>query len=165
MKKIPVKLPNRDEYVLAMVDDEDFQYLTKFEWVVSSSGYVATWISEERTYRYMHKMLLSEAAMVDHRNRNPLDNRRSNLRRRTPSQNNMNQRAHRDNSSGYRGVHYRSDVKKFRAQIKVDGKILNLGHFANKIDAALAYDHAAIKHFGEFANPNIIGKEEENGKD
>jgi hypothetical protein len=59
------------------------------------------------------------------------------------------------NKSGYRGVSWVSRSARWYASIKVDGRSKNLGYFCNVEDAALAYDEAAVKFFGEFAHPNF----------
>jgi hypothetical protein len=87
----------------------------------------------------------SRAVQVDHINRDPLDNRRANLRLCTASQNNGN----RPPRNGMKGVFpFRS---RFRARIKVEGRTINLGGYATACAAARAYDASALEHFGEFA--------------
>ncbi|NJL24591.1 MAG: hypothetical protein HC902_05085 [Calothrix sp. SM1_5_4] len=61
-------------------------------------------------------------------------------------------------SSTYRGVSYSKTDGKWRAGIEVDGRSINLGHFTNEDDAALAYNKAARKHFGEMAYQNQVGR-------
>lgn len=59
------------------------------------------------------------------------------------------------NTSGFRGVHYCHEQRRWKANIYVEGRNLNLGRFDAKEDAALAYDEAAIFHFGMNARPNF----------
>lgn len=89
--------------------------------------------------------------IVDHANRNPLDNRRRNLRFATPSLNTVNRKYR--NKTGFRGV--AENDGKFIARIWVDKKKRYLGNFATAELAALAYDKAAIAAFGEFALLNF----------
>jgi hypothetical protein len=92
---------------------------------------------------------------IDHINRDTLDDRWINLREATGSQNNANKRVyHKPNSTGYKGVKLRASGK-FQAEICVLGKQYNQGHFDTAEKAALAYDQAAKKHFGEFATFNF----------
>lgn len=107
---------------------------------------------------------------IDHKNRDKSDNTRSNLRFCTPSQNNINRGAY--GKSKYNGVFPFIDTRKrlnkelekkrkmskpkFISKISVNGKKIHLGTFINEIDAAKAYNEAAKKYHGEFANLNIV---------
>lgn len=104
----------------------------------------------------MHQMVLpvSGKYVPDHINGNGLDNRRSNLRVATYSQNAMNQKP-RFGDSKYRGV-TRAGTR-WRALIGVNGRQIYLGKHATEIEAAQAYDDAAKVHHGEFANLNFSG--------
>jgi hypothetical protein len=92
---------------------------------------------------------------VDHRNRNGLDNRRSNLRSATHSQNAMNRRRNTLNRSGFKGVGYDRDAGLWRARVGIANRRKHLGRFISVVDAALAYDRAARMEFGEFARINF----------
>ena len=90
---------------------------------------------------------------VDHINGNGLDNRRSNLRPASRSQNGANRGAPSNNTSGFKGVtRFRL---KWMAKIQVHGRTIHLGLFATPQEAARAYDTAALEHFGEYARPNF----------
>ena len=112
---------------------------------------------------YLHRLLLAppEGVQVDHRNGNGLDNRRSNLRVATRSQNNANKE--QSNSTGFRGVF--KDKGAFRAQIAGDraaigrSKTIHLGTYSSAELAARAYDRAALERFGEFARLNFPARE------
>lgn len=101
---------------------------------------------------YIHRLLLPNSKMVDHENTNGLDNRRSNLRDCTKSQNGMNTTAYCHNTSGVKGVSWNSQMKKWKANIKVKGKGIFLGYHSLLEDAAEARRTAEEKHFGNFAN-------------
>lgn len=88
---------------------------------------------------------------VDHINGVRTDNRWCNLRAATRSQNLQNMGRRRDNLSGVKGVGYDRAKRRWRAQIKVDGRNLHVGRFDTKEEAAAAYAAAAEKYFGEFA--------------
>lgn len=92
---------------------------------------------------------------IDHINGDKLDNRFINLREATNSQNKMNAGKHIDNTSGYVGVFFERRIKKWRSQIHVNGKRLQLGCFKNPVSAAMEYDLAAKKHHGKFARLNF----------
>jgi hypothetical protein len=91
---------------------------------------------------------------VDHVNGNRLDNRITNLRVATRSQNSANQILRGMNSSGFKGVVWDKKRSLFSARIKVQGVMLNLGRFKTAQEAAITYDFAAAKHFGKFAKTN-----------
>lgn len=114
---------------------------------------------EKRATELMHRVILSRildrpllrSEIVDHKNRNPLDNRRENLRLATISQNSMNAGIRSDNDSGYKGVCWRKDKQKWEAYIKFNGKRQFLGYFGTPQSAHKAYCIAAKEMFGEFA--------------
>lgn len=88
---------------------------------------------------------------VDHKNLDPLDNRRSNLRLATSSQNKTNQSKHQSNTSGFKGICWISSRGKWIAKIRVSKRVIYLGEFDTPEKAHEAYCEAAIKYHGEFA--------------
>jgi hypothetical protein len=90
--------------------------------------------------------------MIDHINRNPNDNRISNLREATSSQNQMNTIKRVTNTSGYKGVCWDKREKKWRAQTRANNKVVTVGYFKNIEDASIAYQNASIKYHGNFSN-------------
>ena len=86
---------------------------------------------------------------IDHIDGNGLNNRFSNLRLASHSQNICNSRVRRDNKLGIRGVSRRGN--RFRARIRISGKRIDLGYFDTPEEASVAYQKAAQEHFGEFA--------------
>lgn len=97
--------------------------------------------------------LFDVPAVVDHKNRITTDNRPGNLRAATYSQNSINTGLSQRNTSGYRGVSYCKNGKKWRAMIHVDKRKICLGNFKNIEDAAEAYRESAVFHYGEYASP------------
>lgn len=106
----------------------------------------------------MHRVIMevSDEYKVDHINHDTLDNRRENLRICKQEQNLRNRIKKGDFSSIYKGVHKCGRRKeKWQATISFSKKHIYLGRYESEIDAACAYDVAAIKHFGEFALLNF----------
>jgi len=108
---------------------------------------------------YMHRVILSRMLgrellrneYVDHIHGNTLDNRRSEIRLSTPSQNNMNKHKQSNNTSGYKGVYLCKRSNKWRVSIWANGKRKAFGHFDNAADAYIAYCKEAANLHGEFA--------------
>jgi HNH endonuclease len=103
----------------------------------------------------LHRFLLGitdPRIKVDHRDGDGLNNQRGNLRIATSQQNSAN---HRTRSGRFHGVQLHSGGK-WQAHIRVNRKLIHLGTFTDKVQAARAYDEAAREHFGEFANTNFM---------
>lgn len=131
--------------LVAKVDAADAEWLNQWKWSASAchrGRHVAVRRGEGRTV-YMHREILGltpgDGLEADHLNHNILDNRRANLRVVTPAQNKEGQPS-RGGSSRFVGVTWDGRRAKWRAQIQVDGKMLNLGRFPSEIDAARARD-------------------------
>lgn len=138
-----------------LFDKDDFDLIKSHTWHKTKRGYIATNIN--RKLIPMHKLILNSNAEIDHRNRDKTDNRRFNLRECTHKQNMSNMPKFKTNKSGYKGVSYCKKSGKWLAQITHNYKSIRLGYFDAPEKAASAYDEAAIKYFGEFANLNFKG--------
>ena len=170
MKKIFLSgIKGKNKFVL--VDDDDFKRLSKFKWNLvcgrPDNCYAARSLyfgggRKKRKYKLilMHKQIIDtpKGMNADHINRNTLDNRKENLRVSTYSQNKINQKMRRDNSSGYRVVYFTKENlnKCWRAVITKERKVINIGSFSTKIEAAIAYNEFAIKYHGKFAQLNKV---------
>lgn len=110
-----------------------------------------------RTAQRLHTFLTGWPR-VDHHNGDGLDNRRTNLRQATKSQNSANADLRADNRSGFKGVRWEQRRRRWRAEIRLAGRSRWLGYFDTAEDAARAYDGAALEFFGAFACVNFDGK-------
>lgn len=110
------------------------------------------------TRPFLHRVIMGitdRRVQIDHINRNGLDCRRSNLRICSQQENVFNTRPHKVSTSRFKGVYWYSSAKRWRAVIRPCGKHVHLGTFTSEADAAIAYDNAARKFFGEFAYLNF----------
>lgn len=139
-----------------IVDDFDYEYLSKFKWCITNNGYAGRNCGESRKRLLMHREIVKPplGMDIDHINGNKLDNRRSNLRIATRSENMRNSKKRIDNSSGFKGVVFYKRDKNWRAYIKINYKQIHLGYFDTAMKAARAYDNAAILYSGIFAKTN-----------
>ena len=148
-----------------IVDDEDYEKFASFKWFAhksTSKHYAArSLISGRRVL--LHREIIGIKTdykhiktQVDHINSNSLDNRKSNLRICSNSQNSKNRSIGSNNRSGYKGVFFHKRSKSWQAMIRVDGKRLWLGSFKNKKDAAIKYNQSAKENHGEYAKINFV---------
>lgn len=145
------------------ISQEDYEVLSKHKWSAAwnknTSSYYATRnhvYMGKKVHVRMHRFLLLGMEMgrdrlVDHMNRDTLDNRRCNLRICTPGQNMANSRIHSNNSSGFKGVCFYKSRGEWVARIKIDNKYIFLGSYTCPQKAHAAYCEAAVRLRGEFA--------------
>lgn len=150
---------------IAVVDDDDYERISKYKWSLS--------IRKTRMYAmrsegprgnnkkyYMHREIINieEGMDVDHINGNGLDNRKENLRVVSRQDNLRNMRNIRGGSSKYKGVYLYSERlrKPWMAMIRINKRGKYLGYYKTEEEAALAYNKAAIEHFGEMAKLNDV---------
>ena len=147
----------------AIIDDEDFENVNRHKWYLAHSYAVRrvtnhNWkvlgLPKQRELS-MHRFLMNPPSgkHVDHINGDALDNRRCNLRICTPHQNSMNIRI---KNGRYKGVSWNCLSKKWQATIKFNNKGYHLGHYADPVEAAKAYNAKAKEFFGPFACLNTF---------
>lgn len=147
-------------------DLEDYDKIKNYCWSVSKSGYVYTKIlNKGKPYSlYLHRCIfnnLDSKFDVDHINHNKRDNRKNNLRICEHIKNCLNSTKRKDNTSGVKGVSYRKDRNKWRAEIYVNRKYLYLGSydkFEDAVNARIKAENQYHKQFS-FANSMKIAKE------
>lgn len=149
---------------VSMVDDEDFDHINQWKWqatMMHGSPYATrkerrAWNGSRVVSRsfYLHREVMGlkhgDKRKVDHRS--PLltlDNRKENLRFATNSGIGANRHKPKNNTTGFKGVCRQGN--RFRSEIRVKRKKINLGTWATPEEASAAYAIAAVKYFGEFA--------------
>ena len=150
----------------ALVDDALYEQVVALgKWRANRSPRLKTWYARSRKHGLMHKVVYRLATgqslrRLDHQDRNGLNNQVANLRSATGTLNNANTGLTKRNRSGFRGVSFFRRDGRWRASICCNGKWKHLGYFpgteAGRIEAARAYNRAAIEHFGEFAALNPV---------
>lgn len=157
---------------VSKIDDNDFENINKYKWhahydpstksyYARRSEYGTDVIGKSRTV-LMHRAIMnaSKGEMVDHIDHDTLNNQRSNLRICTNSQNRANSRKSGLAKNKYKGVSLvKENVNKtnpYMALIKARKRVLYLGYFKTEIEAAIAYNKAALEHHGQFAELNKI---------
>lgn len=160
MKQIPL-IHNK----FALVDDEDFDLISKYRWVILKSGYAinSTYIrgsgrkNQKQLQIFMHKLIMNQqkGIIVDHINGNKLDNRKENLRIATKTQNNYNKTKTPNSSSIYKGVYWDKKYKFWASEITVNYKKYFIGYFNNELHAGMAYDIWARECQEDFAKLNF----------
>lgn len=144
--------------LVAIVDAADFDMLSERKWHTQASGYAAHGSgSRPSGLILMHRLLMEAPAglQVDHINGNRLDNRRANLRLCTAAQNRCNAGLRAVNKSGFKGVSRHSSNRVWVANVQAGGVAHYIGSYADKVEAARAYDAAALRLHGPFARLNF----------
>lgn len=136
------------------IDAEDYDKVKNYAWLEhldKKRGYNALEARDIETKKIVkiHQIIFGKSC--DHKDRNPLNNRKYNLRIASFSQNNMNQKKQINNTSGFIGVSWHKGIKKWTAQVTVNTKTIYLGSFIDKNDAIIARLRAEKIYYGEFA--------------
>lgn len=149
---------NTGENVKILIDEEDLPLVFGEKW--SFIEYC-----KSNKVGLLHRYILKEELkdnnnlVVDHINRNTLDNRKQNLRLATPSQNGFNSKKKKSNTSGIIGVTWKKDKNKWKAYIMVKFKQIHIGYYDNFEDAVKARLEKEYELCGEFATQRELFKE------
>lgn len=153
--------------VICLVDDEDYDKVLSYSWngILNNGhwyayGYIPGGGRNSKQV-LMHRLIMDvledkSGLVVDHINRDGLDNRKENLRLVPHGMNIHNSKLSKRNTSGYRGVSYRKRRSHYEAAISIDGNSIHLGCFDDPIDAAKAYNQAALERYGQAATLNVL---------
>lgn len=143
-----------------LVDLDIFNKIKYFNCSLDKNGYVICRTSRKNRFK-LHRFIMgaSDGEVVDHKNHDITDNRRTNLRLTTAQKNNWNHKVFKNNTSGYTGVCWIKNRQKWRAWITVNHKVIILGLFKDKQDAIVARRNAENEFFGEFSYLNSIGED------
>ena len=139
MKQIPLTRGK-----VALVDDDDFEYINKYKWCVYiCNGMPYAKRGKNKKTELMHRVIMNPPSdmQIDHINGNGLDNRRINLRIVTSRQNQQNR--HQIKSSNYPGVYWNKNKQKWHATIKIKGAHKHILYTENECEAATAYNVAS----------------------
>ena len=159
----PIRIEGNIAYVTltkgyeAIIDADDVFLVDKWNWYASIQGntvYASRSFMHNgsRVYLSMHRAIMKtkENLHVDHKDGNGLNNRKSNLRLASRSQNMRNMKIRKDNASGSKGVSCHKQREKWAAYINVNGKRKNLGLHETVEKASAAYKAASLKFHGDF---------------
>lgn len=147
-----VTLAGKKDNSVMLCDLEDWEQLKDYLWYRGKSGgYAVTNITVGKKHLVVkfHQVIMGQKKgfLIDHINRNPLDNRKENLRFVAPVANLINKGLSDKNKSGCKCVSWRKDSNRWRATINLNGKQINLGNYLSKEDAIKARKAAEEKYF------------------
>lgn len=156
IKETHAEIPLKNGLV-ACVDLEDVPLVSSNGWVLDDTKpnwyvHTCTGRGKNRKTLRLHRLIMQppDDKLVDHIDGNGLNNRKSNLRICTDRQNSANSRKIANKTSKYKGV-FRRESGRWRAAIRVNGKLINIGTFTDEMEAARAYNAMAVLYFGSFA--------------
>jgi len=138
----------------ACVDAADYPWLSRYLWR-ARNGYPTR--TENGRHITMHREIMQPPPhmLVDHSDGNRANACRSNLRVCTVAENQRNKHKANNCLSRFKGVTYWRKTGKWKAGCRFEGQFYHLGYFDDEVEAARAYDYAAVKYFGEFAGVNF----------
>jgi hypothetical protein len=153
-----IDIESDKEVARAFIDAEDAYRAAQYRWGLDKHSYLYTGIGCKMVglHRFLLNLEVGDSKIVDHIDRNPLNNTKVNLRLCSGAQNQGNRKINKNNTSGYRGVSWEKTNQKWKACVYKNNKQIWLGLFDSKEKAAIAYNDAAIIYFGDFATLNFV---------
>lgn len=159
-----------DEYMIGytsntnkpfIFDIDDFEKIKQFHWYEENNGYIRSSGKKKEDKVHIHRLIMGfpNNMNIDHINHDTFDNRKTNLRIVTVSQNAMNHIKGSNNTSGITGVVWVKDRNKWKSQIKANGRIIFLGEYSNFEEAIKARKEAEERYFGEYSYDNSMKME------
>lgn len=147
-------------------DADDYEKVNKYHWYEETNGYIRSSGKKKGDRISIHRLVMNvpEDKYIDHINHNTFDNRKSNLRIVTASQNAMNHILGNKNTSGTTGVVWVRSRNNWKAEIKLNGETIYLGSFDKFDDAEKTRKEAEEKYFGEYSYDNSMKIGEANGE-
>ena len=159
MKTRTIKSPKYGIFEIQLDDDiyEELKNKKIFLKKIKTGKFYAA-ISFNGKQTLLHRYILKpqQGEIIDHIDRNPLNNTRQNLRIATFQLNSLNRNMQKNNTSGVVGVSYAKDRNKWTSQIKVNNKTISLGHFLKKEDAIKVRKEAELLYFGFNLQKGVI---------
>lgn len=152
-----MKTINLTRGMSTVVDDDDYEYLMQWKWLYHRSGYAIRMVYNKITKGYntvyMHRIINNtpDGYFTDHIDGDKLNNQSLNLRTATNRQNLQNTSAHKNSSTGLKGVSFSKKRNKFYSQIRIEGRRIHLGFFDTPEQAKESYDKTAKQYHGEFS--------------
>lgn len=139
-------------------DADDYEKVSKYHWYEESNGYIRSSSKKKENRFHIHRLIMGFPCNmnIDHINHNTFDNRKSNLRIVTVSQNAMNHVLGAKNTSGTTGVVWVKSRNNWKAEIKLNGETIYLGSFDKFDDAERVRKEAEEKYFGEYSYDNSM---------
>jgi hypothetical protein len=164
--ELKINSPKYGEKIV-LIDDEDYERANLYTWHLgydfkTNNFYVLSQekgiIKKQKTIR-LHRFIMNcpNNKIIDHINRNGLDNRKQNLRICTASENRMNSiKPSHGKTSKYKGVGFYPNLNKYSCRIRINYKLKHIGYFETEKEAALKYNEMAIFYHGKFAKLNEV---------
>ena len=151
--------------MIAIIDDEDYERVNQYRWAArtdENNSVLKIYNSSEiRTTISLNRFILNleNEQKVIHKDGDELNFTKTNLIVVDQAIVSRKRRGNKNSSSKYKGVSLHSQTGKWKAQINANGSVKHLGLFESESKAALTYNEAAIKYFGEYAYQNVIGED------